>query len=339
MSAPSAAAGPGRRTMAAWGYWFTAQRGVLIAAAIFGIMFAVYGYMQPVGMTASIVNTAANKGVLLALIAMAQTIPILTGGLDLSVGMIFMLSNCLAATIVNGDPLMTTLGVIGVLVVGIACGTLNGLIIVYGRLQPIIVTLATGAAYFGIALALRPEPGGSVNFEFADVMTRSFYNVPSSMILLLAVVVLIWIPYRRSVLGRAVYAIGSSEQAAYMSGVPIARAKVVAYALSGLLAAISGVFLTCLTYSGAAKASLGADYTLNSIAAVVIGGTSLFGGAGSAIGSIFGAFVMRTVGDLLIVFDINPVLQPLFVGVVLLFAVSLGSLRLLRIKNKLDLYR
>ena len=117
------------------------------------------------------------------------------------------------------------------------------------------------------------------------------------------------------------------------------RAKILAYALSGLLAAIAGLMLTLLTYSGEASASLAADYTLNSIAAVVIGGTSLFGGAGSAIGSIFGAFVMRTVGDLLIVFDINPVLQPLFVGIVLLFAVSLGSLRLLRIKNKLDLYR
>ena len=97
--------------------------------------------------------------------------------------------------------------------------------------------------------------------------------------------------------------------------------------------------LTFLTYSGEATRRSAADYTLNSIAAVVIGGTSLFGGVGSAIGSIFGAFVMRTVGDLLIVFDINPVLQPLFVGVVLLLAVCLGSLRLLRIKNKLDLYR
>ena len=97
--------------------------------------------------------------------------------------------------------------------------------------------------------------------------------------------------------------------------------------------------LTALTYTGEARAALAADYTLNSIAAVVIGGTSLFGGAGSAVGSIFGAFVMRTVGDLLFVFDMNPVLQPLFVGIVLLFAVSLGSVRLLRIKNKLDLYR
>lgn len=316
-----------------------AQRGTLIAVAIFVIMFGVYGWKQSVGLTPNIINTAANKGALLALVAMAQTLPVLTGGLDLSVGAVLVLTNCLASNIVNGDPLMTTLGVIGVLLVGLVCGAINGVIVVYGRLQPIIVTLAMGAVYFGIALALRPQPGGSVNFDFADYMTRSTFAVPHTVLLLLAVVFFIWIPYRRSILGRAAYAIGSSEQAAYMSGVPIARAKLLAYALSGLLASISGLLLTAITYSGAAKAAIANDYTLNSIGAVVIGGTSLFGGVGTAIGSIFGAYVMRTVGDLLIVFDINPVLQPLFVGMVLLVAVSIGSLRVLRIKNKLDLFR
>jgi ribose transport system permease protein len=315
------------------------QRGTLIAISIFAAMFAVYGWKQPVGLTSNIINTAANKGALLALVAMAQTLPVLTGGLDLSVGAIFVLSNCLASTIVVGNPVSTTIGIVGVLLVGLICGAINGVIIVYGRLQPLIVTLAMGAVYFGIALALRPQPGGSVNFELADFMTRSTFAVPHAAILLLAVVLFVWIPYRRSVLGRAAYAIGSSEQAAYMSGVPIARARILAYALSGLLASIGGLLLTAITYSGAAKLAIANDYTLNSIGAVVIGGTSLFGGVGSAIGSIFGAFVMRTVGDLLIVFDINPVLQPLFVGVVLLVAVSIGSLRVLRIKNKLELYR
>lgn len=327
------------RHQQAWTLWFAAQRGLLIAVAIFVIMFTFYGWKQETGLSASMVNTAANKGALLALVAMAQTIPVLTGGLDLSVGMVFLMSNCLAANVVNGDARMTALGIIIVLAAGLMCGIVNGLIVVYGRLQPIIVTLATGAVFYGVALALRPQPGGTVNFELAEFMTSSIYKVPVSLLVLLAVVLFIWIPYRRSVLGRAAYAIGSSEHAAYMSGVPIAKAKIVAYALSGFLAAIAGLQLTALTYSGAAKAAIGNDYTLNSIAAVVIGGTSLFGGVGSAIGSIFGAFIMRTVGDLLIVFDINPVLQPLFVGIVLLGAVSLGSLRLLRIKNKLDLYR
>ena len=318
---------------------FAANRGMMVGVVIFAAMFAYYGYMQPVGLSSNVINTASNKGALLALVAMAQTLPVLTGGIDLSVGTIFLLTNCLASNIVVGGPIMTTLGIIGVLLAGAACGALNGVIVVYGRLQPIIVTIATSALFYGLALIIRPQPGGSINPELADLMTRSTYWVPSSLIILLAVVLFIWIPYRRSVIGRAAYAIGSSEQAAYMSGVAIGRAKLLAYTLAGLLSAIAGLSLTALTYTGEARAALAADYTLNSIAAVVIGGTSLFGGSGSAIGSIFGAFVMRTVGDLLFVFDMNPVLQPLFVGVVLLFAVSLGSLRLLRIKNKLDLYR
>jgi ribose transport system permease protein len=329
----------GRRAWEGWGHRLAAQRGLLIAVAIFVIMFAFYGYLQPVGLSSNVINTASNKGVLLALVAMAQTLPVLTGGIDLSVGTIFVLTNCLASNIVVGSPLMTAVGVIVVLFVGAACGAINGLIVVYGRLQPIIVTIATSAIFYGLALVLRPQPGGSINPELADLMTRSTYWVPSSLILLVGVVLFVWLPYRRSVAGRAAYAIGSSEQAAYMSGVAIGRAKILAYTLAGLLASIAGLSLTALTYTGEARAALAADYTLNSIAAVVIGGTSLFGGTGSAIGSIFGAFVMRTVGDLLFVFDMNPVLQPLFVGIVLLFAVSLGSLRLLRIKNKLDLYR
>ena len=103
-------------------------------------------------------QTAANKGVLLALVAMAQTLVVLTAGIDLSVGMMFMLANCLASWIVVGSPLQTALGVVGVLLVGRACGAINGLIVIFGRLQPIVTTIATGAVYFGIALLLRPVP-------------------------------------------------------------------------------------------------------------------------------------------------------------------------------------
>jgi ribose transport system permease protein len=340
MSAAATTSAPRRdRGFSSLRYWLYAQRNIALAILIFVLMFGLYGWKQEVGLTTGVVNTAANKGALLALVAMAQTLPVLTGGIDLSVGTLFVMTNCLASVIVVGDPFTTALGVIGVLIAGLVCGAVNGLIIVFGRLQPIIVTLATSAIYYGIALILRPEPGGSVNGDLATFMTSSIGYAPVSVLLLIAVVLLVWIPYRRSVLGRGAYAIGSSEQAAYMSGVAIARAKILAYALAGFLAAVAGLMLTFLTFSAIAKAVIAADYTLNSIAGVVIGGTSLFGGVGSAVGSIFGAYVLRTVGDLLIVFDINPVLQPLFVGVVLLGAVSLGSLRLLRIKNKLDLYR
>jgi ribose transport system permease protein len=253
--------------------------------------------------------------------------------------MVFVLANCLASNLVFGTPFETTLGVVIVLLVGMACGALNGIIVVYGRLQPIITTLATGAVYYGLALLLRPVPGGNVNSELAEAVTGQLPGgVPASLLFLLVVVLLIWVPFRRSVLGRAAYAVGSSETAAYMSGVPIGKAKTLAYTLSGLLASIAGLMLSFITYSGEASVAIGGTYTLNSIAAVVVGGTSLFGGSGSAIGSIFGAFVLRTIGDLLFVFDLEPFWQPLVQGAILLAAVSLGALRLLRLRNRLDVF-
>lgn len=321
-------------------FHFRGHRGAFAAAAIFVAIFALFIAKYPTGWTVPVITTAANKGVLLALVAMAQTLPILTAGIDLSVGMVFVLANCLASHLVVGTPMQAALGVLVVLTVGTLCGLINGLIIVYGRLQPIITTMATGTIYFGLALALRPVPGGSVQEDLADLLTGAqLGGIPSSLLLLAAIVVFVWVPYRRSTIGRAALAIGSAEGAAYMSAVPINRAKVVAYMIAGLLAAFGGLFLTFITYSGEASMALGGTYTLNSIAAVVIGGTSLAGGAGSAIGSIFGAFVLRTIGDLLFVFDLEPLWQPLFQGVILLVAVSLGSLQLLKLSNRLDQFK
>jgi ribose transport system permease protein len=320
-----------------WRFWVAEQRGTLIALGIFVAMFVIYVANHPAGFNANVVQTAANKGVLLAFVAMAQTLVVITAGIDLSVGMTFILTNCLASWIVVGTPLETALGVVGVLAVGALCGAINGVIVIYGRLQPIVATIATGAVYYGIALAIRPFPGGSVNPDLADALTgRVFGTVPSSLIALVAVVLVVWVPFSRSVTGRAAYATGSSEIAAYMSGVPIRRAKFVAYTLSGLLAGIGGLFLTFFTYTGEAAYASGSAYTLFSIAATVLGGVSLYGGTGSAIGAVFGALAFRTIGDLLFVFDFDPLWQPLFQGVVLLFAVSLGAFALFRIRNRLD---
>jgi ribose transport system permease protein len=270
---------------------------------------------------------------------MAQTVVVLTSGIDLSVGMVFVLTNCLASSLVVGSPAATATGVVAVLLAGLLCGMVNGLIVIYGRLQPIVATIATGAIYYGIALALRPVPGGDVNSDLADSLTSQLSGgIPASLVALLVVVLVIWIPFRRSEIGRGVYAVGSSELAAYMSGVPVRRAKFVAYCFSGLLSAMAGLFLTFLTYSGEASAANGNTYTLYSIAAVVLGGVSLFGGSGSAIGAIFGALMFRTIGDLLFVFDLDPLWQPLFQGVILLAAVCLGSVRLFQIRNRLDLF-
>jgi ribose transport system permease protein len=138
------------------------------------------------------------------------------------------------------------------------------------------------------------------------------------------------------VLGRAAYATGSAETAAYMSGVPIQRAKFAAYTLAGLLSSIGGLFLTFFSYTGEAAYASGNAYTLFSIAAVVLGGVSLMGGRGSAVGAIFGALAFRTIGDLLFVFDFDPLWQPLFQGVVLMLAVSIGAFGLFQVRNRLE---
>lgn len=323
-----------------WHYHLREHRGTLGAAALFAALFALYIAKHPVGWDAAVLATAANKGVLLAVVAMAQTLPVLTGGIDLSVGMVFVLANCLASHLVVGNAWQAGLGVLAVLAAGAACGFVNGLIIVYGRLQPIITTLATGIVYYGLALGLRPVPGGDVHAGLAEALTGSLPGgIPTMVVVLAFVVLFVWVPYRRSVAGRAALAIGSSELASYMSGVAMGRTVLVTYTLAGLLAAIGGVLLTFVTFSGEASSAIGGVYTLNSIAAVVIGGTSLAGGSGSAIGSVFGAFALRTIGDLLFVFDLEPLWQPLFQGVILLVAVSFGSIALLRLGNRLDLFR
>lgn len=320
-----------------WQYRLSGQRGTLTALAIFLVMFVIYTANHPAGFTANVVQTAANKGVLLAFVAMAQTLVVITAGIDLSVGMILLLTNCLASWLVVGTPLETAFGIVVVLAVGALCGAINGAIVIYGRLQPIVATIATGAVYFGIALLLRPFPGGSVNEGLADALTgRIFGVVPASLVALAAVVLVVWVPFSRSVYGRAAYAAGSSETAAYMSGMPIRRGKFLAYTLAGFIAAIGGLFLTFFTYTGDAAYASGNAYTLFSIAAVVLGGVSLFGGKGSAVGAVFGALAFRTIGDLLFVFDLDPLWQPLFQGLILLAAVSLGAFALFRVRNRLE---
>ncbi|QWW71845.1 ABC transporter permease [Rhizobium sp. WYJ-E13] len=329
-----------RQATGEWRYWYVQQKGTLFAALLFILMFILYVSNHPAGFTPNVVQTAANKATLLAFVAMAQCFVVITSGIDLSVGMILVLCNCLASWLVVGTPLQTGLGIIAVLLTGLACGLLNGLVIIFGRLQPIVTTIATSAVFYGLALLLRPTPGGSVNEDLADAFTsKLFALIPTSLVVLALVVLVIWVPFSRSVLGRTAYAVGSAENAAYMSAMPVKRAKLAAYALAGLLSAIGGLYLTFFSYTGEAAFASGNAYTLYSIAAVVLGGVSLAGGKGSAVGAVFGALAFRTIGDLLFVFDLDPLWQPLFQGVVLMLAVSIGCIGLSRVRNRLEWFQ
>lgn len=329
-----------RQSTGEWRYRYVQQKGTLFAALLFILMFIIYVSNHPAGFTPNVVQTASNKATLLAFVAMAQCFVVITAGIDLSVGMILILCNCLASWLVVGTPLQTGLGVVAVLLTGLACGLLNGLVIIFGRLQPIVTTIATSAVFYGLALLLRPTPGGSVNEDLADAFTSKLFGViPASLVVLALVVLVIWVPFSRSVLGRTAYAVGSAENAAYMSAMPVKRAKLAAYALAGLLSAIGGLYLTFFSYTGEAAFASGNAYTLYSIAAVVLGGVSLAGGKGSAIGAVFGALAFRTIGDLLFVFDLDPLWQPLFQGVVLMLAVSIGCIGLSRVRNRLEWFQ
>jgi ribose transport system permease protein len=342
--------------------------GLLVAILLFAILYTLYSSLHAKGWSVDLFVQNSNESFALIMVSMAQTVPVLTGGLDLSAGPIMTLANCLASELVSGTAGQIVFGILACLAAGVLCGFVNGCIVVYGRIQPIIATLATGAVYVGISLFLRPTPGGKVDDDLAWVATNAlaemdntyhwfpngapawFANgigkIPVPILLIVLIILLVWIPFRRTVTGRGCYAVGSSEGAAYMSGLRVGRSKIAAYSLGGFFAACGGLYLALQTGTGNADIAQAGAYTLNSIAAVVIGGTSLFGGSGGAVGSVFGALVLRSISFCFRVFDTNgpvgflanPLLQPIFEGLILLLAVSLGAARVFRVKNRLTLF-
>ena len=334
------------------------NRGFTGALVLFTVLFLGYQVMHPRGFSTAVMIQNANESVAIAFVAMAQTIPVLMGGLDLSVGAVMTLTNCIASVVVTGTPVQIVLGMVLTLACGTVFGLMNGLIVVYGRIQPIIATLATGAIALGLALAIRPSPGGDIDADLNWALTNSvwdlvdtfggdpdtwwiapFANVPVPWLILILLGVCVWVPFKRTVTGRTIYSVGSSESAAFMSGLPVARAKIAAFTLAGFFASCGGLYLAIQTSSGNADVSQAGAYTLNSIAAVVLGGTSLLGGIGGAVASIVGALILRTISFYFRILSIDPLLQPLIEGMVLLLAVSLGALRTFRVKNKLELFR
>jgi ribose transport system permease protein len=351
---------PSRGRSGDWGLRIRQRSSLLAAAGLFAALYIAYHLSHPKGFSSQVFVQNANEAFALALVAMAQTVPVLMAGLDLSVGAIMTLVGCLASHLVAGSPGQIAFGLVLCVFAGAACGFVNGCVVVYGRIQPIIATLATGAIYMGIALFLRPTPGGKIDEDLSWAVTSDIRELaatygfdqvfdspwltpvavlPVPLVLLVLIVLLVWVPFNRTVTGRTVYAIGSGEGAAYMTGLPLNRAKLTAFTVGGLFAGLGGLFIALQTSSGNADIPQAGAYTLNSIAAVVIGGTSLLGGSGGVVGSIIGAFVLRTISFNFRIFDVDPLLQPLFEGLVLLAAVSFSGLGMLRIANRLEVFR
>jgi ribose transport system permease protein len=264
----------------------------------------------------SIVNTAMPT----VLVAVGQSIVVVTRGIDLSLGGIIDVSNSLAAVHMHSSlgSMAVWSGI--VLLFGMLCGTVNGLLVAYARLQPILVTLATLAILQGLAIKILPKPGGSIPAGYSNALANP--GGPWSIFYVVAIAGL-WLVLRRTATGFRIFALGNDEYAARAHGIQVRRVKTIAYALAGTLAAASGLFLAATTTGGDAAA--GDVYVLTSIAAVVLGGVSFFGGRGSALGSIAGAFTLTILTNVLFFAGIDSLYQSFFQGLFLFVAVLLGS--------------
>jgi ribose transport system permease protein len=264
----------------------------------------------------SLVNTALP----LIFAAIGQTVVVLTRGIDLSVGGMIDLSNSLAAAQMHATLGSEVLWSAIIIAVGAAGGLLNGLLVVYARLQPILVTIATLSIFQGLAIAVLPQPGGAIPNGYTNVLTNP--NQPISLAYV-AVVVLGWVAFRRSSFGIATFAVGNDQDAARARGIAVDRTKVGVYVLSGMLAATAGLFLAANATAG--DATTGDVYILQSIAAIVLGGISFAGGRGSGVGAVAGAFTLTLLVNVLFFAGISPLYQQFYQGLFLITAIVLGA--------------
>jgi ribose transport system ATP-binding protein len=259
----------------------------------------------------------------LALVAIGQMAVILLGGVDLSVGPAMSLTTTLASyAIVNNHAEVA--GVILCLVAGLSIGALNGFLILSLRIPDLISTLATYSLVLGLALIVRPSPGGNVSETFSDLITMRVGWLPVAGAVVLLISVLGELCLVRSKIGVRLYATGSRPEAAFVAGTPVGRVRLLAYLFSGLMAAVAGLVIAARIGSGDPQA--GAQFTLSSIAAVVVGGTSVFGGRGTMVGTFLGAILLVLLQDALNQLHVTAYYQYIWTGALLLVAVALYSI-------------
>jgi ribose transport system permease protein len=280
---------------------------------------------------ANVRNVASDASVLLVL-AVGMTFVIITAGIDLSVGSVLVFSGVIAARVMNGvggngwGTLL--LGLVAALAAGLAWGALNGLLITRLRVPPLIVTLGSLGMAQGAALLIT---GGtderSVPTKLVDTIGtgRLFGQVPYLVLIAAAVAVVFGIVLRKTRFGRYTYATGSNDEAPRRAGIAVDRHLIKVYGLAGTLAGLAG-FLSLARF---ATTTLGGHDTdnLNAIAAVVLGGTSLFGGIGTIGGTVVGVFIPAVLQNGFVITGVQPFWQQVAVGAVLIIAVYLDQVR------------
>jgi ribose transport system permease protein len=263
----------------------------------------------------------------LALLAMAQSVIVISGGIDLSVGAMMVLANCIAARLMLDQDLgSVVLVAIGVVAVAMILSGLIGLVTVVSGVPDIVVTLAASFILAGLALVVLDGPGGGTNPRFQELIVGGFDQPLPSLLWLAGLLALVWLPFKRSRLGIATYAVGSDRAAAFLSGVRVGRTRVIAYVLGGFFSGMAGVVTTAFTGSGEPRASIGATATLTSVAAVVLGGVALMGGSGTLLGPVLAAFCLSLIPALMLGLGWDPNYAEVARGVIIIVVVMIGGL-------------
>ena len=300
----------------------SAERPATVSILLFIAIFIVNFVLQPQPFV-NWLNIKTEASMTLIFCALGQSLVLLIGGIDLSIGGILSLTNCLSALYmvssfgsILGMSLLT-------LLIGAVIGLINGLIIVRFNIQPFIVTFANWFIWGGISLLVLPMDGGTPPTEFINSLLGRIGGISASFIIII-ILALLWTFIKRTNYGISIYAVGSNEKAAFLNGINVNFIKISVYSISGFLAACAGLFRTAQVASGSPTA--GDSFFMLAIAAAVIGGTSLVGGKGGLIGAIFGAVVLKMIADVLQFAGISSYWSALCQGILLIITVAIGSI-------------
>ena len=291
------------------------------------IMCAALAMMSPAFRTVGNVLDVVRQVSINAIISFGMTLTILLGGIDLSVGSVLAVSSVLTALLMkdgHGAILAMAVG----LLAGATMGSVNGLIIAKGKVAPFIATLGSMTLLRGVALVLsKGSPMSHFTSDFFSLLGGGYllHLIPLPVVWMLIIFSLFWFALTKTVFGRHVYATGGSAEAARLSGVKTDRVQILAYTISGAMAAVAGAILTSRLDS--AQPTAGAGYELDAITAVVLGGTRLSGGRGWIVGTLVGALLIGVLNNGLNLIGVSAFYQQIAKGSVILMAVLLDRAR------------
>jgi len=295
-----------------------------VGAIVAFLLIAIVGsLLSPTFLTQRNITNVMRQTAMLGVVTVGMTFVILTAGIDLSVGMVLSLTSVVAAMLFNNGQGMPLLAVfLATLALGSAIGAFNGFMIIWRGAAPFVVTLAMMAIASGAALTVSGgKPIGGIQGTYAWLGAGFVGPVPVPALIMLGVFVLGGLVLRYTPYGREVYAVGGNEEASRLSGIAVNRVKVITYAISGFLSALGGIVFSARVTVGDPWAGRGLE--LDAIAAVVIGGTSLFGGVGTMWGSLLGALIITMINNLLNLLNVSPYMQGLAKGIIILAAITL----------------